>query len=413
MTLWEERAEEIKGFMEQGWTNRQIAEHYGVAMKTIKNQLGRLRNSKLLPKGRQGHVSGDVEEMADKAIQKHGHTVSFDADKGTHKSDLLLKIYSDGQLKDSNYLLTAHGYDPKEWVIKSSTSKVWNVYSKDDYVVTLYSSTITVSPKNEDGWTFEQFLDAIKSVKPLMVNIEKVELDDKRLLEVFLTDLHFGNSNLAYYRDTLSNVCHFISSRRWEQILFAVGSDLFHHDNFRSTTASGTVIQNADMPTAWVEAEQFYFTLVKLASRHANSIKVVYIKGNHDESVSYGFVRWLRAKFPDLEFDDAVKERKVHVFGRSFVGFSHGDKARKDLVNIFPQEFPMEWAATTTRELHVGDLHREDAIKGKDEYGIMLRTLSTKNKTDQWHEDNGYTTAHKRFMLFEYDTQTLRHIHYV
>ncbi|MNJ75937.1 hypothetical protein D3C77_731230 [compost metagenome] len=70
----------------------------------------------------------------------------------------------------------------------------------------------------------------------------------------------------------------------------------------------------------------------------------------------------------------------------------------------------MEWAKAKNREIHIGHLHVEDA---KDVFGMVIRTLSTRNKTDKWHKDNGYVGAHKRFMLFEYSKSNLESIHYV
>ena len=126
--------------------------------------------------------------------------------------------------------------------------------------------------------------------------------------------------------------------------------------------------------------------------------------------MSWAFVQYLKARFLQAEFDDSFQERKIHTFGDIFIGFTHGDKARKELHNIFPAEFPMQWAKAKIKEIHIGHLHKEDM---KDVYGTVIRTLSTKNKTDQWHRDNGYIGAHKRFMLFEYSLEELESIHYV
>ena len=62
------------------------------------------------------------------------------------------------------------------------------------------------------------------------------------------------------------------------------------------------------------------------------------------------------------------------------------------------------------RKLYTGHLHHEKAL---DEFGIIERTLPTRAKTDQWHEDNSYEGAHRRFMMFEYSTDELESIHYV
>jgi hypothetical protein len=155
---------------------------------------------------------------------------------------------------------------------------------------------------------------------------------------------------------------------------------------------------------------KFYQLLIGLAMTNSNNVKIMYSKGNHDESMSWAFVQLLKVLYPDAIFDDSFIERKVHTFGDNFIGITHGDKARKNLHNIFPIEFPMEWAKATNREIHIGHLHVED---GKDHFGMMVRTLATRNKTDQWHKNNGFVGAHKRFMLFEFSEKELESIHYV
>jgi hypothetical protein len=97
-------------------------------------------------------------------------------------------------------------------------------------------------------------------------------------------------------------------------------------------------------------------------------------------------------------------------YGRNFIGITHGDKARKDIHNIFPVEFPIEWAKAECREIHMGHYHIEDM---KDRFGTMVRTLSTGNKTDKWHKDFGFVGGHKRFMLFEYSQKEVEAIYYV
>jgi hypothetical protein len=126
--------------------------------------------------------------------------------------------------------------------------------------------------------------------------------------------------------------------------------------------------------------------------------------------MSWAFVQMLKARFPHIEFDDEIKERKAHCFHQIFIGITHGDKAKKNLHSIFPVEFPIEWSQAKTREIHTGHFHKEDAA---DVFGMMVRTLATRNKTDQWHKDNGFVGAHKRFMLFEYNESELEAIHYV
>ncbi|MCD7034319.1 hypothetical protein LRR81_08735 [Metabacillus sp. GX 13764] len=327
---------------------------------------------------------------------------------GSHKSDKLLRMTTE-QLKDPDYLLQAHGFDTDAWELVSARNNIWNVYSKEDKVQTLYSSKITVKPK-QTGTSFKQLLEEIKSVPVYKVKRARMELQRKQLLEVPFFDSHFGISDFEYYRETQDDTIDLITSRHWEEIMFTIGQDMLHTDNFRGQTANGTLIESVNVPNAWRDSKRFYYPMIEEALQHANRVKIVYSKGNHDESAAWYFVQMLKERYPQVIFDDSFEERKIHTFGKVFIGLTHGDKARKNLHNLFPVEFPTQWAQAATREVHMGHLHVED---GKDHFGMMVRTLATRNKTDKWHKDNGFVGAHKRFMLFEYTEDRLKSIHYV
>jgi UDP-2,3-diacylglucosamine pyrophosphatase LpxH len=311
--------------------------------------------------------------------------------------------------KDVNYLMKAHGFDSNEWELVSARNNIWNSYSKQDGIMTLYASKITVKPK-KNGFNFDELVTAIKKeVKPITV-IPNKAIFRNRLLEIPFFDSHFPISDYDYYKPTQDKTLRLISSRQWEEVLFIIGQDMLHNDNFRGQTANGTPIEQVNMVKAWEDAKMFFQPLLLEALKHAARVKVVYSKGNHDESMSWAFIQMLKVIFPQIEFDDEIKERKAHLFHKVFIGVTHGDKARKNLHNIFPVEFPIEWSKAKTREVHTGHFHVEDS---KDIFGMMVRTLSTRNKTDQWHKDNGFVGAHKRFQVFEYSEDELEAIYYV
>lgn len=347
-----------------------------------------------------------VEQPATLPNYKEEYKIEAD---GSHKSDKLLRMSAE-QLKDVNYLLEAHGFSKDSWELISAKNNIWNVYSKEDKVQTLYASKITVKPI-ENGSSIEKILQAIENhTKPITVLTEQVELKDKRLLEIPLLDTHFGVSDYNYYKPTQMKIINLLTSRKWEEVLFVVGQDMLHNDNFKGQTSNGTQIETVDMEKAWNECDTFFSLMLEIALKESNRVKVIYSKGNHDESLSWAFVKMLKKQYPQITFDDRFIERKAHTFGKNFIGITHGDKARKNLHNIFPVEFPNEWSKAKNREIHIGHLHVEDA---KDVFGMVIRTLATRNKTDKWHKDNGFIGAHKRFMLFEYSEDELESIHYV
>jgi FMN phosphatase YigB (HAD superfamily) len=356
-------------------------------------------------KNREAYHDGREAKRPQLPPYKSTHEILSD---GTHKSDKLL-IMSAKDEKDVNYLMKAHGFDSNEWELVSARNNIWNSYSKQDGIMTLYASKITVKPR-KNGFNFDELIAAIKKeVKPIIIKPNKA-IFRNRLLEIPFFDSHFPISDYDYYKPTQDKTLRLISSRQWEEVLFIIGQDMLHNDNFRGQTANGTPIEQVNMVKAWEDAKMFFQPLLLEALKYAANVKVVYSKGNHDESMSWAFVQMLKVIFPQIVFDDEIIERKAHIFHQVFIGITHGDKAKKNLHNIFPLEFPIEWSKAKTREVHTGHFHVEDS---KDIFGMMVRTLSTRNKTDQWHKDNGFVGAHKRFQVFEYSEDELEAIYYV
>ena len=325
---------------------------------------------------------------------------------GTHKSDKLLRMNAE-QSKSPEYLLKAHGYDVDQWTLVSARNNIWNVYSKQDGVQTLYSSKITVRPK-KDEFSLTDLVEYMAELEP--VKIERTPITSTGLLEIPIYDPHFPISTYDDYIESQSKILNKIESKDWEQILITLGSDMLHHDNMRSTTANGTPIQQVDIIQGWEYARQFFEPIIESAIKHSKICKVIYVPGNHDESLSWAFTQMIKARYPQAIYDTNVEQWKIHTYGNTVIGFTHGDKARKDLHNVFMANFPNEWGEATNREIHCGHIHIEEV---RDYYGTMVRSLSTRNKTDKWHKQNGFLGAHKRFQLFEYSREGLESIHYV
>lgn len=330
---------------------------------------------------------------------------------GSHKSDKLIRMNSE-QKKDKNYILEAHGFDKESWELVNAKNNIWNVYSKQDGIQSLYSSKITVKPK-DNTFSYERFLELItEKVTPIEVDRTNEQEAYSKLLEIPLYDMHFGVSSLEYYKNHLAEILHKIRSRAWDTILIPIGQDLLHNDNFKGQTANGTQIDKVDMEKAFNEALQFYVTIISEALKPENSkyVHCVYVKGNHDESISYGFFRTLQATFPQANFEGSMKQRKGFAWEKVFIGMSHGDKGANRLVENFMTEFGKLIANAEVREIHTGHLHAEAL---KDKFGIVQRTLATANRTDGWHDDNGFIGANKRFQLFEYSPESLDAIYYI
>lgn len=326
---------------------------------------------------------------------------------GSQKSDKLISMSLE-QSKDVNYLLKAHGFDVNEWELVSARNNIWNTNSKSQGVQTLFSSKITVKPK-VTGFNIEKFIESVKKeIKP--ITIVSPTTSEKKLLEIPLFDMHFGIADLNYYEDTYKEILHKIHSRKWDTILFVIGQDLLHNDGFEGKTTSGTVIEQVNMEKAWDDAFQFYSNLITEALMNSKHVKGIYSAGNHDRGISFGFVKSLEQKFPQAEFDSGIKHRKHFVWNDVALFFTHGDKGHNRMTRNFLDEYGKIIANAKIVEIHSGHLHAE---KSKDDFGVVVRTLSTRAKTDQWHYDQGFIGAEKRFQLFEYSQDSLDAIYYV
>lgn len=326
---------------------------------------------------------------------------------GSHKSDKLLKMSAE-DTKNPDFLLKAHGYDPNEWELTNAKNNIWNSYSKQDGIMTLYSSKLTAKPIKQ-GFNVEEFLrKANEKIKPL--NKKEEHVDGSNLLEIPLFDLHFGVNTYEYYKDVQDRIIEKIQEKKWDRIFFIIGQDLLHNNGFSGQTSRGTPIEKVDMTKAWDDAWRFYCELLNVAQNNANKVDASYSIANHDDSMAWAFVKCLEARFPDVEFDTDKVIRKSYVWNDIFIGYTHGHKGANRLHENFLSDFGKQMAHAKVVEVHSGHLHSE---KAKDKFGVLIRTLSTGAQTDEWHHTEGFVGAHKRFQLFEYSPNELKAIYYI
>lgn len=265
-----------------------------------------------------------------------------------------------------------------------------------------------------DEFNPEDFIQVIKeNVKPYDYTPKRYE-NAGRMLEIPLFDMHWGVAFMDHYRKALDDILELIYSRKWEQIMIPFGQDFFHNDSIvNGTTTSGTNIEKVDMTRAVKDGQRFIYAIIDAALENSNQVKVFYTPGNHDRSTSWMFMQVLLERYGSTIVDDSMKYRKVIAYGKNAVMVTHGDSKQatpKNLAHIFPISFPEEFANANVREIHSGHLHRESEA---DIYGVMVRRLSSGGITDDWSNRQDFIGAHKRFMLFEWDSESLRSIHYI
>lgn len=241
-----------------------------------------------------------------------------------------------------------------------------------------------------------------------------IKTDASRMLEIPLFDMHWGIAFMDYYEPVLNEILDLITSRRWNRIVIPFGQDFFHNDSIvNGQTTKGTVIEKVDMVRAVKEGKTFMYSLIDTAIKNANEVEVLYSAGNHDRSTSWMFMQVLLERYGPRVVDDSFEYRKVVTYGKNAIMITHGDSKQataKNLAHIFPITFPEEFANANVREVHSGHLHHEAEA---DIYGVMVRRLSSGGKTDDWSDKEDFLGSHRRFMVFEWDKNKLKSIHYI
>lgn len=289
---------------------------------------------------------------------------------------------------------------------------------------TAHNATVQVSKTGEivQAWIKQKAndYDIYDVVKALKENVEPYEYSPKqnnsadRMLEIPLFDMHFGLSFIEDYKTVLNGILMMIRSRHWDRIVIPFGQDFFHNDSVvNGVTTKGTSIDKVDMLRAVKDGRQFITAIIDESLNNSNSVKVIYTPGNHDRSIAWMFMQVLLERYGAEVVDDTMEYRKVFTYGKNSIMVTHGNSKQataKNLAHIFAISFPEEFAQAAVREVHSGHLHHE---KEGDIFGVMVRRLSSGVSVDDWSNREDYIGTHRRFMIFEWDRNGLRSIHYV
>ncbi len=343
---------------------------------------------------------------------------STDIDEKTYEDDGSISSYIRTQVKQKKTftkqeLLTLHGLDPDEFKIRTITSNEWTTPIIGEAFYNYQSKIVAEPLKHEIDWGAigERLADRVTPKQPKLAH----SVDDERYLVIPLFDLHFGQSTLTDYDETLGKIFYQLESD-YKKVLIISGGDLLHVDNHNSTTANGTQLETTDLTQAWEDAFDFLDLIIDKSLENAESVELLYVPGNHDESIGQTIIKALERLYQRedrLTIDGKQEAFKAILLGRNFIGATHGiRKNKKDYPMIFATQFSQLWGAegVQTRETFTGHFHHELV---SDMNGLLIRQGATRNETDKWHRDNGFVGSHKRFQLVEYSEYETELIRYV
>lgn len=349
---------------------------------------------------------------------------------GTQTSEAWVEVYNKEQLKDNDFLLRLHGYDPAEWTVEWAKSTIWQNYSNKDGVTDLYANKITVKKRTlDDGVRREDVMELFAELskgfdKPIA---KRHKPKGKKMLEPNIMDLHFGK--LAWAGETGENYDYKIATKRFmtviddiidktkeyefEEIVVPFGNDYFNFNNTTGTTDKGTIQHNdVRWQKCFIKGTKLIIEGIRRLAEVANT-KVIYVPGNHSCLLEFCAAFAMECFFRQDErvtVDYNAHARKYVEYGLNLIGFTHGDKEKNRLYEVMQTEAIEAWGRTKHHEWHTGHFHIEEV---KSRIGLKKRTVPSVTGTDAWHYESGFVGTLAQAQSFIWDKQNgLEHIIY-
>lgn len=322
--------------------------------------------------------------------------------------------------KDVNFLLKEHGYDSNVWELVSARNNIWNVSNKKDGIKTLYSSKITVKPKQtkfNPEWV-KEVLENLDLDSPV-VPIKPYNVTGKTL-EINLADVHINrlctidetrneySTEIGIQRlwQVIEDVIEKVKHYKIKKIIFPFGQDISNIDNIFGTTTKGTP-QDTD-----VKYDVLYKVLLKNIIKiiyrltEIAPVEVIYVGGNHDKVTSFTMTEamyWHFLNNDNVDVDSIFNNRKYRLIGNTLLGFAHGADEKKNIIYCMQHDVPKLWGKAKYREYHLSHIHTEQCIQEKN--GIVMRWISTICGDDAWTHNSGYVGNQKKAQAFIWDDE--------
>jgi hypothetical protein len=288
---------------------------------------------------------------------------------------------------------------------------------KVKWVKTDGKSTLMVKKKSATGIDyqkeFELFLDNTFKNRQFDWKYEekKINLNPDLCLVLCLFDVHIGRESYKHYtgddNDLQSQQEEFVTAinklvkninfNQLDKIILPIGNDFFNVDTPTLTTTKGTPQDNIK------DLHSMFYTGLNLLSEVAiylsslAPVELMLVPGNHDTVTSSYLATSLKVIFRDNErisVDDSPISRKYRQYGKTTLGFAHGDLKMEKYAELLPYEAKEMFATSEWYEFLLGDKHHEKMIQKED--GVVVRHLGGMTKADVWTYHNGYTTSKRR-----------------
>lgn len=343
---------------------------------------------------------------------------------GEQASTIVTKL-NEEQLKDPDYLLKVHGYDPNEWELTSAKQSIWNNKLDNE----LYSSKITVKPRIGFNWSEDNvrkiFDKVIKDIDILGCEYARIAgkdeqppIQDKMIL-IGISDLHYGllakdnlseEYNMKIANERFNKILTDVIQRKQdnqdiEKVILLIGNDFLNADNLQGTTSRHMTPQ--DQETNWYEmitsATEMLIEGIEKLRFFFPKIEVVNVKGNHDEMSMFGIMQTLNAYYKNslsVIINTDCRFRQYIKYGTSLIGLSHNERIQ-DITKIMAAESGTDWGECKYKCFLLGHLH--DRKEVGDDYGVDIYRLPSVSGASAWTSQQGYCGTNKMSQSFVFD----------
>lgn len=278
----------------------------------------------------------------------------------------------------------------------------WQVNTKNG-IQTLHSYENKPGGKEDLEDFRKSLIDDIREFSP--ERPEPLRKHSKRkLLEISIPDYHIGRTPLEVADKSFWKAFDYLTEGvHPEKIVFPVGNDWYNTDNHNYTTTRGT--QQFDYNN-WKETfRRGWQILASAISTLADiaPVEVIIVPGNHDVTKMFYAGDVLDAYFRNdarVTVDNSMRHFKHFHYGKNLIMYDHGEIKTTQYPLILATEFPLEFAKSEFREIHLGHFHKEmilDEIRG-----IKMRHLPSLAKESGWEITSGYKHT-RQAQAFEWD----------
>lgn len=268
-----------------------------------------------------------------------------------------------------------------------------------------YTVSTSIKPKPVDRGYSSEFSEFLRTYQPkfpakVSATINKsatgcliLNKQDAHLNKAdFLEDSKVTDRSIALRKAINTILTKSLRLSFLDTIIYTIGSDEYNSEWTGSTTR-GTPQQNTgSYYQDFQEICDFEVAVISTLQKYCNTLKVVYIPGNHDEFVGWHMAKWLETYFreTDIQFDTAPTYTKYFTFSNTALCFNHGYSVKPEqLADTFPIHFKSNWSSCDHFYIFLGDKHTEltKTIGGIEVY----RLGQASNAKSKWDLQNDYS----------------------